>query len=94
MRLRLTPEIRLIVDDSIERSERMYKLLERARAIEAGEVEPPPIALPGDEYEYEEEYEGGENGEEEDEQNIIVDLGFFDDDDEEMGGDEAKETIV
>ena len=79
MRLRLTPEIRLIVDDSIERSERMYKLLERARAIEAGEIEPPPIALPGDDYVDDEEYEGGEVGEEEDGQ-TIVDLGFFDDD--------------
>jgi ribosome-binding factor A len=79
VRLRLTPEIRLIVDDSIERSERMYKLLERARAIEAGEIEPPPIALPGDDYVDDEEYEGGEVGEEEDGQ-TIVDLGFFDDD--------------
>lgn len=92
VRLRLTPEIRLIVDDSIERSERMYKLLERARAIEAGEIEPPPIALPGDDYEDEDaEYEGGEDGEEEDAQ-TIVDLGFFDDEDE-MGGDEVDKVM-
>jgi hypothetical protein len=91
----LTPEIRLIVDDSIERSERMYKLLDRARAIEAGEIEPPPIALPGDDDDNnDEEYEDDDsNFMESDEQNI-VDLGFFDDEDEEEGMDGEVDEVM
>lgn len=48
MRLRLTPEIRFLMDDSIERSERVLKLLEQVRLIEAGEMEPPPVAVYSD----------------------------------------------
>ena len=48
VRLRLTPEIRFIMDESIERTERVFKLLDQVRAIEAGEVPPPPITIPED----------------------------------------------
>lgn len=46
VRLRLTPEIRFLYDDSIERSERVYALLERVKQQEQGLVAPPPITLP------------------------------------------------
>ena len=45
IRLRLTPEIRFIMDESIERSERVFKLLAQVKAIEAGEAPPPPISI-------------------------------------------------
>ena len=78
MRLRLTPEIRFVMDESIERTERVFKLLDRVRAIEAGEEEPPPVAI-GD---YEDEAEDESEDESEDEGIASVDLGFFGSDSE------------
>jgi len=46
IRLRLTPEIRLIPDDSFEQSQRVLSLLEK---IKDGSYEPPAPAVPGDE---------------------------------------------
>lgn len=81
VRLRLTPEIRFVVDDSIERSERVFKLLDMAKAIEAGTAEPPPIAF----RDYGEEEEDDEDG-----GSIVpVDLGFFEGEPEEEEGDDT-----
>ncbi|KAL4447692.1 hypothetical protein ABPG75_004911 [Micractinium tetrahymenae] len=73
IRLRLTPEIRFVRDDSIERSERIFKLLDQVKKIERGEAEPPPLAFYGDEEDkgFEEDFE------EEDGSFEIVDLGMF-----------------
>ncbi|PRW60528.1 putative ribosome-binding factor chloroplastic [Chlorella sorokiniana] len=73
IRLRLTPEIRFVQDDSIERSERIFKLLDQVKKIERGEAEPPPLAFYGDVPKDEEEWE-----EDEDEGDFTtVDLGMF-----------------
>lgn len=45
VRLRAMPEIRFVADDSIERTERVFKLLEQVKRIESGEEEPPPLAF-------------------------------------------------
>lgn len=75
IRLRLTPEIRFIRDDSIERSERIFKLLDQVKKIESGEAEPPPLAFYG---EVEEEWELDEEEDWEEEASFAtVDLGMF-----------------
>ena len=48
IRLRLTPEIRFILDDSIERSERVLSLLKRVESINAGDAPPPPVSIADD----------------------------------------------
>lgn len=73
MRLRLTPEIRFVLDESIERSERVLKLLEQVKAIQAGEVPPPPIAIADEDEDEDENVDDVE----------IVDLGMFEEDDEQ-----------
>ncbi|KFM27791.1 putative ribosome-binding factor A, chloroplastic [Auxenochlorella protothecoides] len=45
MGLRLIPELRFQLDDTMERSDRVQALLERVRAMEAGDEEAPPITL-------------------------------------------------
>lgn len=80
IRLRLTPEIRFILDDSIERSERVLSLLKQVERINAGDVPPPPVTIAedyGDEDEFDVFYEDGDG-----DQGVIasVDLGFYDDD--------------
>ena len=50
VRLRLTPEIRFILDESIERSERVLKLLEQTKEIQEGRSEPPPVVIGGEFY--------------------------------------------
>lgn len=82
VRLRLTPEIRFIMDESIERTERMFKLLEQVKAIEAGEAPPPPIAI------------ATQFGDAEDDVNpfTTVDLGMFDDG-EDSDDDEDDESM-
>jgi ribosome-binding factor A len=86
VRLRLTPEIRFIMDESIERTERMFKLLEQVRAIEAGEAPPPPIAIAT---QFEDE-------EDDDNPFTTVDLGMFDDgensDDDDDDDDASTES--
>ncbi|KAI7842002.1 hypothetical protein COHA_004205 [Chlorella ohadii] len=72
VRLRLTPEIRFVQDDSIERSERIFKLLDQVKKIERGEAEPPPLAFYGDEPEDEEDWEEEDEGD-----FTTVDLGMF-----------------
>ena len=62
IRLRLTPEIRFVVDDSMEHTERIYQLLDQVERIRAGEAEPPPLAIEG-EAEEEEADDDGELGE-------------------------------
>ncbi len=47
-------------DDSIERSERILKLLDQVKKIERGEAEPPPLAFHGEEEWSDEEEEGDE----------------------------------
>ena len=47
IRLRMTPEIRFIQDESIERSERVFDLLKRIEQIDQGVIEPPPISIDG-----------------------------------------------
>jgi ribosome-binding factor A len=81
VRLRLTPEIRFIMDESIERTERMFKLLEQVKAIEAGEAPPPPIAI------------AAQFGDGEDDGNpfTTVDLGMFDDGDSDEEDEEEEE---
>ncbi|PSC75148.1 putative ribosome-binding factor chloroplastic [Micractinium conductrix] len=76
VRLRLTPEIRFVRDDSIERSERIFKLLDQVKKIDSGEAEPPPLAFHGELEE--EEWEEEEEEEDDDEDFRTVDLGFFD----------------
>lgn len=73
IRLRLTPEIRFVVDDSIERTERVMKLLEQVKKIEAGEAPPPPVTIAED---LEEEARGGMVNFD------VVDLNLFEDEDE------------
>jgi ribosome-binding factor A len=80
VRLRLTPEIRFIMDESIERTERMFKLLEQVKAIEAGEAPPPPIAIAAEF----DDFEGDEGN-----PFTTVDLGMFDDGED---SDEEEET--
>ena len=82
MRLRLTPEIRFVLDESIERSERVLKLLEQVKAIQAGEMPPPPIAIADDD---DDDFEDDDDGDDVE----IVDLGMFDEDD----GDENDENV-
>ncbi|KAI3429465.1 hypothetical protein D9Q98_005557 [Chlorella vulgaris] len=75
VRLRLTPEIRFVLDDSIERTERIYKLLDQVKKIERGEAEPPPLAFYGD---LEDEEDGWEDSDSEDDSVFeTVDLGMF-----------------
>ncbi|CAL8462211.1 g1742 [Coccomyxa elongata] len=45
--LRLCPEIRFIRDDSLQRGEEVLALLERIKRQDAGEIEPPAIAIGG-----------------------------------------------
>jgi ribosome-binding factor A len=81
VRLRLTPEIRFVMDESIERSERVMKLLQQVKDIEEGRAEPPPVVIPDD------DVEGDAFA-------VLagaVDLGLFDDEDEEMEVDEEEE---
>ena len=87
IRLRLTPEIRFIMDESIERTERMFKLLEQVRAIEAGEAPPPPIVILEDIEDEEREAQlAASFG--------AVDLGMFDDGDESEDKEELEEVSV
>lgn len=79
IRLRLTPEIRFILDDSIERSERVLSLLKRVESINAGDAPPPPVSIADDfDDDFDIFYEDGDG-----DQGVIssVDLGFYDDDD-------------
>ena len=92
IRLRLTPEIRFILDESIERSERVFDLLKRIEQIDRGEVAPPPVAI-GDGYGgYGVVWEEDEDGEE-----VLgsVDLGFYrEDGDEGDDGDEGEGAVI
>ena len=75
IRLRLTPEIRFILDESMERSERVLSLLKQVEQINAGIAAPPPVTIAEDEIEeFGELYEGNA---EEDESFVSVDLGFY-----------------
>lgn len=85
IRLRLTPEIRFVMDESIERTERMFKLLEQVRAIEAGEAPPPPIAIPEDIEEEAAQQSAGSF--------TTVDLGMFGDE-EESDEEEEEEDFA
>ena len=58
IRLRLTPEIRFVIDDSMEHTERIYQLLDQVKRIQAGEAEPPPLAIEEFNEELEEEEDG------------------------------------
>ncbi|KAI8110250.1 hypothetical protein M9435_001929 [Picochlorum sp. BPE23] len=87
IRLRLTPEIRFILDDSIERSERVLSLLKQVERIKSGNEPPPPLVLPYDE----------------EEDDIIlhqeapisgVDLGFYDDDEQEAVEDKKGDVSL
>ena len=82
IRLRLTPEIRFILDDSIERSERVLSLLKQVEKIRTGDAPPPPVSLPSydDEDDFDLFYE-----DEDGDQGIIssVDLGFYDEEDDD-----------
>eukprot|EP01025_Chloroclados_australasicus_P044195 TRINITY_DN4768_c0_g1_i1.p2 TRINITY_DN4768_c0_g1~~TRINITY_DN4768_c0_g1_i1.p2 ORF type:complete len:320 (+),score=24.79 TRINITY_DN4768_c0_g1_i1:1-960(+) len=79
LNIRLSPEIRFVLDDSIERSERVMKLLDRVKLQQDGKVEAPPIAIPSEELDVDEdEIDQGQFLEIED------DLG--DDDDEDQDG--------
>ena len=79
IRLRMTPEIRFIQDESIERSERVFDLLKRIEQIDQGVIEPPPISIDG----------VGDYGvvweEDEDGEAVLgsVDLGFYEGEEEE-----------
>lgn len=75
IRLRLTPEIRFILDESMERSERVLSLLKQVEQINAGIAAPPPVTIAEDEIEEFEEYY--EDNDEEDESFVSVDLGFY-----------------
>ena len=86
IRLRLTPEIRFILDDSIEKSERVLSLLKQVERINSGNEPPTPLVLPYDE----------------EEDDIIlhqeapisgVDLGFYDDHDDEQAGVEDQDDV-
>ncbi|CAL5227613.1 g10616 [Coccomyxa viridis] len=46
--MRSTPEIRFIHDDSIQRGEEVMAILDRIKRQDAGEIEPPAIALAGE----------------------------------------------
>lgn len=84
VRLRLTPEIRFVIDDSIERTERVMKLLEQVKQIEAGEAPLPPVTIADDD-----KGTAGENENAWSMQSGAVDLGFYDiDDDEDLQGEE------
>mmetsp|Transcript_19324 Transcript_19324/g.53872 ORF Transcript_19324/g.53872 Transcript_19324/m.53872 type:complete len:269 (-) Transcript_19324:254-1060(-) len=50
IRLRMTPEIRLIPDESFDRSQRVLSLLKK---IEDGTAEAPPVSFPEDELDFE-----------------------------------------
>lgn len=87
IRLRLTPEIRFILDESIERSERVFDLLKRIEQIDSGKAPPPPVAIGDDDDDefdviWDEDEEGDAIG--------SVDLGFYDH--EEDGEDEEDEV--
>lgn len=45
LQLRLVPEVRFLLDDSMDEQERLEAVFERVRAIAAGEQDPPPIVL-------------------------------------------------
>lgn len=85
MRLRLTPEIRFVLDESIERSERVLKLLEQVKAIQAGEIPPPPIAIADDDDD-EDDFEDDDDGDDVE----IVDLGMFEEDGDEDDQDDKS----
>lgn len=80
IRLRLTPEIRFILDDSMERSERVLSLLKQVEAINAGEAPPPPVVIPEDD-----DDDVGDEMDDDDDVLISVDLGFFDEAGETSG---------
>jgi len=86
IRLRMTPEIRFIQDESIERSERVFDLLKRIEQIDKGVIAPPPISIDdggggGDDY-------GVVWEEDEDGEAVLgsVDLGFYEEAEEVDGG--------
>lgn len=75
IRLRMTPEIRFILDESVQRSERVFDLLKRIERIDSGEAPPPPVAIKDDDEDmfgvvWEDDEDGDAIG--------SVDLGFFD----------------
>lgn len=45
MQLRMVPEVRFIYDEAAERGEEVLALLDRIKRQDAGEIEPPPLAL-------------------------------------------------
>lgn len=95
VRLRLTPEIRFILDESIERSERVLKLLEQSRAIQEGRSEPPPVVIGGsnlsEDFGSDEQSEGSLSSWFDDDAkhrpaaDYSVDLGFFQEKDVQRG---------
>jgi ribosome-binding factor A len=75
IRLRMTPEIRFVLDESVQRSERVFDLLKRIERIDSGEAPPPPVAIADDDDDdfgvvWEDDEDGDAIG--------SVDLGFFD----------------
>ena len=80
IRLRLTPEIRFLLDESIERSERVFDLLKRIERIDKGEAPPPPVAIAADLDDAFDVFYEDEDGD----QGVIssVDLGFYGDEEE------------
>jgi ribosome-binding factor A len=47
MQLRMVPEVRFIYDEAAERGEEVLALLDRIKRQDAGEIEPPPLAVRG-----------------------------------------------
>eukprot|EP01023_Acetabularia_acetabulum_P023083 TRINITY_DN2266_c0_g2_i2.p3 TRINITY_DN2266_c0_g2~~TRINITY_DN2266_c0_g2_i2.p3 ORF type:complete len:286 (-),score=51.25 TRINITY_DN2266_c0_g2_i2:421-1278(-) len=82
LNIRLAPEIRFMLDDSIERSERVMKLLDRVKQQEDGRVEAPPIAIPSTNLVEVEEEEGDEDFDEL--------LALAADDDDSLGDDDDE----
>ena len=83
IRLRMTPEVRFILDESVERSERVFDLLKRIEQIDSGKAPPPPVAIGDDDEDefdvvWEDDGDGDAIG--------SVDLGFFDEDASPAGG--------
>lgn len=83
IRLRMTPEIRFILDESVQRSERVFDLLKRIERIDSGEAPPPPVAIGDDD-----EDEFGVVWDDDEDGDAIgsVDLGFFDEEAGSAGG--------
>lgn len=101
--LRLCPEIRFIRDDSLQRGEEVLALLERIKRQDAGEIEPPAIAIGGfrgngaDDVDDEDEDEDDDDNDMEIEDDLEEDEGFLEaldekeDVAEEEDGDEDDE---